>query len=117
VVFVTFGASASAVGRFLLHNRSLAGTTGWSVDCSVWPASGGLAKQDLDPGGAADRRAAGGGALTVRLNPGLLGRAAWARQLVSVSLIFLAGPFLTRWLNRDAHFRNLGGQPGYERLS
>jgi cytochrome c biogenesis protein CcdA len=31
-------------------------------------------------------------------------------QLISVSLIFLAGPMLTRWLNRDVHFRNLGGQ-------
>jgi cytochrome c-type biogenesis protein len=31
-------------------------------------------------------------------------------QLISVSLIFLAGPLLTRWLNRDVHFRNLGGQ-------
>jgi cytochrome c-type biogenesis protein len=32
-------------------------------------------------------------------------------QLISVSLIFLVGPMLTRWLNRDVHFRNLGGQP------
>jgi cytochrome c biogenesis protein CcdA len=29
-------------------------------------------------------------------------------QLISVSLIFLTGPMLTRWLNRDVHFRNLG---------
>ena len=29
-------------------------------------------------------------------------------QLISVSLIFLVGPLLTRWLNRDVHFRNLG---------
>src|SRR5713226_2881419 len=75
VVFVTFGASASGVGRLI----------------------GALLVA---------------GALTVRLNPGLLGRALGPVQLVSVSLIFLAGPFLTRWLNRDAHFRNLGGQPG-----
>jgi cytochrome c-type biogenesis protein len=27
-----------------------------------------------------------------------------------VSLIFLAGPSLTRWLNRDLRFHNLGGQ-------
>ena len=31
-------------------------------------------------------------------------------QLISVSLIFLVGPMLTRWLTRDVHFRNLGGQ-------
>ena len=30
----------------------------------------------------------------------------------SVALIFLLGPSLTRWLNRDLHFRKLGGQPG-----
>src|SRR5260370_5578620 len=31
-------------------------------------------------------------------------------QLVSISLIFLVGPMLTRSLNRDVHFRHLGGQ-------
>jgi cytochrome c biogenesis protein CcdA len=31
-------------------------------------------------------------------------------QLLSVSLIFLAGPSLTRWLNRDVRFHNLGTQ-------
>ena len=31
-------------------------------------------------------------------------------QLLSVALIFLAGPSLTRWLNRDVRFHNLGGQ-------
>jgi cytochrome c-type biogenesis protein len=31
-----------------------------------------------------------------------------------VSLIFLAGPTLTRWLNRDVRFRNLGGQNNQE---
>ena len=31
-------------------------------------------------------------------------------QLLSVALIFLAGPSLTRWLNRDVRFHNLGSQ-------
>jgi cytochrome c biogenesis protein CcdA len=31
-------------------------------------------------------------------------------QLLSVALIFLAGPSLTRWLNRDVRFHNLGTQ-------
>jgi len=35
-----------------------------------------------------------------------------AVQIYSLSLIFLLGPVMTRWLNRDVHFRNLGGQPG-----
>lgn len=37
---------------------------------------------------------------------GLIG----SMQLLSVALIFLAGPSLTRWLNRDVRFHNLGGQ-------
>jgi cytochrome c-type biogenesis protein len=34
-------------------------------------------------------------------------------QLYAVSLIFLLGPSMTRWLNRDVHLRNVGGKkPG-----
>ena len=35
-------------------------------------------------------------------------------QFYAVALIFLLGPSLTRWLNRDVHLRNVGGgsQPG-----
>ena len=35
-------------------------------------------------------------------------------QLLSVALIFLAGPTLTRWLNRDVRFHNLGSQTAEE---
>jgi cytochrome c biogenesis protein CcdA len=35
-------------------------------------------------------------------------------QLLSVAFIFLAGPSLTRWLNRDMRFHNLGGQSQQE---
>jgi len=31
-------------------------------------------------------------------------------QLLSVALIFLAGPSMTRWLNRDIRFHDLGSQ-------
>jgi cytochrome c biogenesis protein CcdA len=31
-------------------------------------------------------------------------------QLLSVAMIFLLGPSLTRWLNRDVRFHNLGSQ-------
>ncbi len=79
VVFVTFGASASAVGRFLVHNRSL-----------LAPLAG---------------------ALIVLFGLHLVG---WLSKIsIRVGLLIGAlGPFLTRWLNRDVHFRNLGGQPG-----
>jgi cytochrome c-type biogenesis protein len=35
-------------------------------------------------------------------------------QFYAASLIFLLGPSMTRWLNRDVHLRNVGGgkQPG-----
>jgi cytochrome c-type biogenesis protein len=34
-------------------------------------------------------------------------------QFYAVALIFLLGPMLTRWLNRDVHLRNVGGnKPG-----
>jgi cytochrome c-type biogenesis protein len=33
-------------------------------------------------------------------------------HLIALSLIFLLGPALTRWLNRDVHFRSMGGKPG-----
>src|SRR5271154_6651213 len=53
---------------------------------------------------------AAGIALTVRA--GLL--PAWLKPIhfVAIALIFLLGPSLTRWLNRDVRFQNLGGQPG-----
>jgi len=31
-------------------------------------------------------------------------------ELISVALIFLAGPSMTRWLSRDVRFHNLGGR-------
>jgi cytochrome c-type biogenesis protein len=33
-------------------------------------------------------------------------------QFFAIAIIFLLGPVLSRWLNRDLHFRNLGGEPG-----
>src|SRR5580658_7251955 len=83
VVFISFGASASAVGSFLLRNRA-----------SLAPIAGafivlfGLHRAGLLP--------------------------TWLKPIhfIAISLIFLLGPSLTRWLNRDVRFRNLGGQPG-----
>ena len=114
IVFISFGASASAVGQFLLHNRSLMGPVagalvllfglhlvGWLIRI---PVRAGLVI---------------GGALAVaslvawrRLGTETLGpaRLFGSVQLLSVALIFLGGPSLTRWLNRDLHFRNLGGK-------
>jgi len=111
VVFITFGASASAVGQFLVRNRALlaplAGAIivlfglhliGWLVHL---PARLGVLMALLLIAAAA----------LLELRGGLLGPIQPV-HLVSGSLIFLFGPFLSGWLNRDVHFRTLGGQPG-----
>ena len=111
VVFVAFGASASAVGQFLLQNKSLlAPFAGAIIVLFGLHLIGVLGKIPVRAG------------MIVGALLALAGLVIWTRmgadapqifgpaQLISFSLIFLAGPMLTRWLNRDMHFRNLGGQ-------
>ncbi|HUJ30999.1 MAG TPA: cytochrome c biogenesis protein CcdA [Candidatus Acidoferrum sp.] len=112
IVFIAFGASASAVGAFLAENRSLltpiAGAlillfglhlVGWLVKISV--------RAGLIIGAVLV-------ALGVVLNarPGIAGESLKPIQFYAISLIFLLGPILTRWLNRDVRFQKLGGKPG-----
>jgi len=112
VVFITFGASASAVGQFLVRNRNLlAPIAGALIVLFGLHLIGLLAKISIRAGlivGAV--LAAAAGLLSAR--PGLTGGSFGAVQILAVSMIFFLGPVLTRWLNRDVHFRNLGGQPG-----
>ena len=111
VVFIAFGASASAVGQFLLQNKNLlAPFAGAIIVLFGLHLIGLLGRIPVRAG------------LIVGALLALAGVAVWIRsgedapawfgpaQLISVSLIFLAGPMLTRWLNRDVHFRDLGGQ-------
>jgi cytochrome c-type biogenesis protein len=112
VVFVAFGASASAVGQFLVHNRSLLAPLAGAVIVLFGLHLVGWLGRISIRAGLAVGAALVALALAGSLRPGLLGGRLAPVQLVSVSLIFLAGPFLTRLLNRDVHFRNLGGQPG-----
>jgi len=111
LVFISFGASASAVGTFLLRNRSLlAPLAGAMIVLFGLHLMGVLAKVSLKIGfyvGAV--LAAGGILLTMR--PGSAGPLKGV-YLFAVAIIFLLGPTLTRWLNRDLHFRNVGGKPG-----
>ena len=111
VVFVAFGASASAVGQFLLQNKSLlAPFAGAIIVLFGLHLIGVLGKIPVRAGMVVGALLALAGLLIwMRMGddaPRFFGPA----QLISVSLIFLAGPMLTRWLNRDMHFRNLGGQ-------
>jgi cytochrome c-type biogenesis protein len=111
-VFITFGASASAVGSFLLKNKTLlapvAGSlivlfglhlVGWLVKISV--------RVGLIVGFVLVLI---GVALT--LHP-LEAFALKPIHFFAASLIFLLGPSMTRWLNRDIHLRDVGGKsPG-----
>ena len=111
VVFITFGASASAVGQFLVRNKSLlAPFAGAVIILFGLHLIGWLVRIPLRAGAVVGGvLAVAGVALWIRPrgeDPGAIGPA----ELIAVSLIFLVGPTLTRWLNRDLHFRNLGGQ-------
>src|SRR5580692_5575592 len=102
VVFISFGASASAVGSFLLRNRaSLAPIAGALIVLFGLHLTGLLVGVALVAAGIA-----------LSLRAGLL--PAWLKPIhfMAIALIFLLGPSLTRWLNRDVRFQNLGGQPG-----
>jgi cytochrome c-type biogenesis protein len=113
IVFITFGASASAVGSFLVRNRSLlapiAGALiilfglhliGWLVKITV--RIGLMIAAALIAIGLALHFASHAAAPV--LSP---------VDFYAIALIFLIGPGLTRWLNRDVHLRNVGGNnPG-----
>ncbi len=112
IVFVAFGASASAVGKFLVSNRTLlapiAGAVvvlfglhliGWLGEVSI--------KQGLAVGAVI---VAAGAALFFK--PGFFGAALHPIHFFSASVILILGPVLSKWLNRDLHLRNMGGQPG-----
>jgi cytochrome c-type biogenesis protein len=112
LVFISFGASASAVGQFLVRNKGLLGpVAGALIILFGLHLIGWLGRLDIDAGLAI------GGTLLVcaaflygrhgteTSGPGgVIGGVPFA----SLSIIFLAGPRLSRWLNRDLHFRNMG---------
>ena len=82
IVFISFGASATAVGTFLLSNRNeLAPFAGAFILLFGLHLIGALAK------------------ISIRIG------------LVIGALLVAAGIAMA-FLNRDAHFRNMGGQPG-----
>jgi cytochrome c-type biogenesis protein len=110
VVFVAFGASASVVGQFLVRNKSLlAPVAGAIVILFGLHLIGWLIRVPVRAGAiVGGLLAAAGIALAMRqtgVNSGAFGPV----ELIAISFIFLAGPTLARWLNRDLRFRNLGG--------
>src|SRR5262245_35680496 len=112
VVFISFGASASAVGSFLQQNRyTLAPVAGALIILFGLHLTGALAKLNLRSGivlGAV--LVALGVAALVHQGPLFSGLG--AVHFFSFSIIGFFGPALARWLNRDVHLRSTGTQPG-----
>ena len=107
IVFITFGASASAVGAFLVRNRNLlAPIAGALIVLFGLHLVGWLVKISIKVGLIT------GILLTIAAMVLSSRRTSIAVDLYAIAVIFLIGPTLTRWLNRDIHFRKLGGQPG-----
>jgi cytochrome c-type biogenesis protein len=112
MVFIAFGASASAIGQFLVQNKALmAPVAGAIILLFGLHLIGWLMKIPVKLGlvvGAVLVAAA----VAVGIWPGITGGHLEPVHFASLSLIFLFGPFLSRWLNRDVRFHNLGGKPG-----
>lgn len=111
-VFITFGASATAIGAFLLKNKALlAPIAGALIVLFGLHLIGWLAKISIRIGfviGAV--LLVIGGALNLRSGPAI---AVKPVHFYAVALIFVLGPWLSSWLNRDARLHNVGGnQPG-----
>jgi cytochrome c-type biogenesis protein len=112
VVFISFGASASAIGSFLLKNRAiLAPVAGALILLFGLHLVGALIKLNLRVGIIL-------GVLLVALGIAALLRHApffaglGAAHFFSLSIIGFFGPALARWLNRDVHLRTKAAQPG-----
>lgn len=112
VVFIAFGASASAVGSFLLQNRALlAPIAGALILLFGLHLTGALVKLKVRVGiilGVI--LAALGVVAALRQAPLFAGFR--AIHFFSLSLIGFFGPPMARWLNRDVHLRSKATQPG-----
>jgi cytochrome c-type biogenesis protein len=112
VVFISFGASASAVGSFLRQNRSfLAPVAGALILLFGLHLIGALIKLNLRAGVVL-------GVILVALGIAAYFKHATlfaglgASHFFSLSLIGFFGPAMARWLNRDVHLRSGATQPG-----
>ncbi len=112
VVFIAFGASASAVGSFLLQNRArLAPVAGALILLFGLHLLGALIKLNLRAGIVLGTLlVALGIAAYLRHAPLFAGLG--ASHFFSLSLIGFFGPTMARWLNRDVHLRSKTTQPG-----
>jgi cytochrome c-type biogenesis protein len=112
VVFIAFGASASAVGSFLLQNRALlAPLAGALILLFGLHLTGALVKLKVGVGVVLGILLAGLGVVALLLQAPLFAGLR-AIHFFSLSLIGFFGPAMARWLNRDVHLRSQAAQPG-----
>jgi cytochrome c-type biogenesis protein len=112
VVFIGFGASASAVGGFLRQNRALlAPIAGALIILFGLHLLGGLMRMNLRAGLVLGLVLVGLGIAAI-IHHGPLFAGLGPSHFFSLSLIGFFGPQLARWLNRDVHLRNQDTKPG-----
>ena len=112
VVFISFGASASAVGTFLQQNRSfLAPIAGALILLFGLHLLGILGKLTVRAGLILGAVLAALGVIAL-LRGGPLLDGLGAVHFFSLSLVGFFGPAMTRWLNRDVRLRTTSTQPG-----
>jgi cytochrome c-type biogenesis protein len=111
-VFITFGASASAVGGFLgQHRTTLAPIAGALILLFGLHLLGVLIKLTVRVGIILGVVLATLGVIAL-VHGGPLFAGLRAVHFFSLSVIGFFGPAMTRWLNRDVHLRSGGKQPG-----
>src|SRR6202171_2233150 len=112
VVFISFGASASAVGTFLRQNRGfLAPVAGALILLFGLHLLGVLIKLTLKTGLIIGVVFVGLG-VVAGLRHGPLFAGFGATHFFSLALIGFFGPSMARWLNRDVRIQSKIGEPG-----
>ena len=112
IVFISFGASASAVGSFLRENRTtLAPIAGALIILFGLHLLGFLIKLTFKVGIIVGAILVALGVVSLVFRDPLLFHLG-AVHFFSLSVIGFFGPTLARWLNRDVHLRSTSTQPG-----
>ncbi len=112
VVFISFGASASAVGGFLRQNRALlAPIAGALIILFGLHLLGALMRMNIRAGLILGAILVALGSASL-MHHGPLFAGLGPSHFFSLSLIGFFGPQLARWLNRDVHLRNQDTKPG-----
>src|SRR5947208_11264717 len=112
VVFISFGASASAVGSFVRQNRALLAPVAAALILLFGlHLIGALVKLNLRTGIILGVILVALG-IVAYLRHAPLFAGLGASHFLALSLVGFFGPLLARWLNRDVHLRSSATQPG-----